>query len=588
MPATLTVSIPAETHSLAVDASGKGEATFIVTNSSAKPVQGRATVVPQEPARRDWFSIVGSQERNFRGGEAYQCKVEVAVPPDTPAGKYGFRLDAVNVANPDEDFAEGQTLSFEWKPVAVVAKPARPGWIVPAVIAACAALLLAIGLVFLLRDTRLTVPDVLGKSRTDAEAALNDAGIKLAQTPNFGFDAGKDLDTVLELSAMQDGKSDKLGPGGQVSKAAEVTLTLNKYSVVPKDVIGKTRDEAEKNLTAAQLKVAKEPRLVDDPSKDPTLVSDTVPKPGEKMRPDTEIVLVFSNFPVVPKDVIGKTRDVAEQLLKGAFLRAAKEPRRVDDPSKDPTLVLDTVPKPGEKTAPNTEVVLVFSNAVTMPNLVGMNIEEARKKLKDFGFKVEAERQRIDKNKGRDTVLEMGKVSAGQRVSPGAGVVLTINRYATVPSILGLDLKRAKDEIAKAGLRVAATVKQKLDKSKTAATVLEVEPKPSEIVAPNHEVTLTANQGLFQVTCQAAYVATFETHYTLKGKNESHGSGDIPVGQTREVTIPLDATDVRIKILYYTGLFKETGTLLEKKFDGPVTMRYRAKGDIINHSVEEN
>jgi hypothetical protein len=137
MPATLTVSSPAETHSVALDSSGKGEATFILTNSNSRPIQGRATVVAQDPARAEWFRILGTQERSFRGGEAQQFKVEVAVPPATPAGKYGFRLDAVNVANPDEDFAEGQIMSFEWKPAAVVPPPARPSWIIPAGIAAC-------------------------------------------------------------------------------------------------------------------------------------------------------------------------------------------------------------------------------------------------------------------------------------------------------------------------------------------------------------------------------------------------------------------------------------------------------------------
>src|SRR5262249_13124941 len=161
--------------------SGRGEATFLLTNSSSRPVHGRASVVAQNPARQEWFRIVGSQERNFRGGEAHQFKVEVSVPPDTPAGTYGFRLDAVNVANPHEDFAEGQVMSFEWKPVAVAAPAARPSWLIPAAIAAAALLLaLGIGLMFLPRDSDVAVPDVVGNARNSAEDTLKAAGFKVA------------------------------------------------------------------------------------------------------------------------------------------------------------------------------------------------------------------------------------------------------------------------------------------------------------------------------------------------------------------------------------------------------------------------
>jgi hypothetical protein len=231
MPATLTVSSLAETHSLALDASGKGEATYILTNSSPKPVQGRAIVVPQDPARRDWFRIVGNRERSFRGGEAQQFKIEVAVPPEAPAGTYGFRLDAVNVANPDEDFSEGQTLSFAWQPAPVPKPPPKPKWIIPAIIAGCA-LVLVLGLFFMLRDTRVAVPDVLGKTRTEAESALKAAGLKPSQTPSVGSDASKNPDTVIGLSAQQDGKASKLEAGAKVSQGTEVTLTLNKRAVV--------------------------------------------------------------------------------------------------------------------------------------------------------------------------------------------------------------------------------------------------------------------------------------------------------------------------------------------------------------------
>jgi hypothetical protein len=191
---------------------------------------------------------VGNRERSFRGGEAQQFKIEVAVPPEAPAGTYSFRLDAVNVANPDEDFAQGQTLSFAWQPTPPPPPPPWPKWIIPAIIAGCA-LVLILGLFFMLRDTRVAVPDVLGKTRPDAESALKAAGLKPSETPSVGSDASKNQDTVIGLTAQQDGKATKLAAGAKVSQGTEVTLILNKRAVIPRPIILRAQDlDKSKNL----------------------------------------------------------------------------------------------------------------------------------------------------------------------------------------------------------------------------------------------------------------------------------------------------------------------------------------------------
>src|SRR5262249_27882789 len=163
---------------------------------------------------------------SLRGGGGQRFKIEVAVPPEAPAGTYGFRLDAVNVANPDEDFAEGQTLSFVWQPPPPQPPPQKPWWISPAIIAGCP-LVLILGLFFMLRDTRVAVPYPLGKTRPDAESALKAAGLKPSETPSVVSDASKKAGTVIGLSAQQDGKATKLEAGAKVSQGTEVTLILN-------------------------------------------------------------------------------------------------------------------------------------------------------------------------------------------------------------------------------------------------------------------------------------------------------------------------------------------------------------------------
>src|SRR5690242_13185087 len=85
-----------------LNAQRKGEAAFTVTNISGQPVRGRATVQPLGTTAPGWLSIEDEAERNFSIGAAQQYSVQVVVPPDAAGGDYTFRMDAVDVANPDD------------------------------------------------------------------------------------------------------------------------------------------------------------------------------------------------------------------------------------------------------------------------------------------------------------------------------------------------------------------------------------------------------------------------------------------------------------------------------------------------------
>ena len=78
-------------------------------------------------------------ERDYPANGTHQIAVRVAAPPGSPAGRSSFRLDTVSARNPDEDFAESPTVSFE-VPAPVPKKP-FPWWIV----AVAAAVVLVVG-----------------------------------------------------------------------------------------------------------------------------------------------------------------------------------------------------------------------------------------------------------------------------------------------------------------------------------------------------------------------------------------------------------------------------------------------------------
>jgi hypothetical protein len=181
-----------------LDGSGSAEAQYTVTNTSPDDLNGRLLATPQDPAKAEWFSIVGEATRDFAPGAAEQARVHITVPPGAPPATYSVRLDAVSEANPDEDFTEGPSVSFD----VTLPKPPEPWWkkwwwvflIIGVVV------LIGIGLaVWLLTKgggsstttgttttvATATVPSVLNLTQANAENQLQSAGFAVRVRRTF-------------------------------------------------------------------------------------------------------------------------------------------------------------------------------------------------------------------------------------------------------------------------------------------------------------------------------------------------------------------------------------------------------------------
>jgi hypothetical protein len=124
-------AITTSTPSVRLSGAGQVEVTFTVTNALGRPVRARALLEPEGAARPEWVSLAGDIERDFPSDGTHQFTVRVAVPPGTPEGSYAFRLSAVSVENPDEDFTTGPSVGFQVSRPAVPApKKPFPWWAV--------------------------------------------------------------------------------------------------------------------------------------------------------------------------------------------------------------------------------------------------------------------------------------------------------------------------------------------------------------------------------------------------------------------------------------------------------------------------
>jgi hypothetical protein len=122
--------ITAATESVSLNNNGQGELAFTVSNALRAPVRARATLMMDGQARREWASVSGGEERDFAQDGTQQFTVKFQVPPGTPPGRYTFHLLVSDVANPDEQYADGPTVSFTVPEAAPVKKKAFPWWIV--------------------------------------------------------------------------------------------------------------------------------------------------------------------------------------------------------------------------------------------------------------------------------------------------------------------------------------------------------------------------------------------------------------------------------------------------------------------------
>ena len=182
-------TVTAAGQKVSLDASEAAQAPFTVTNTSAETLSGRLLARPSDPARDDWFSIVGESVRDFAPNAAEQVVVQVNVPPTTPPGSYSFRLDAVSEVDPDEDFTEGPSVAFEVEAPAPKKKKKFPWWIL-AVVGGVVLLIIIAVVIWLVTkgdgggsQPTTPVPDVTTLHESDAQSVLARNGFQSKVVP---------------------------------------------------------------------------------------------------------------------------------------------------------------------------------------------------------------------------------------------------------------------------------------------------------------------------------------------------------------------------------------------------------------------
>jgi beta-lactam-binding protein with PASTA domain/tRNA A-37 threonylcarbamoyl transferase component Bud32 len=182
----------------------------------------------------------------------------------------------------------------------------------------------------------------------------------------------------------------------------EVLDTGKPLVAVPK-VVGLTQAKAVEALQAAELQVGDV-----TPRPDPTgkikagVVMEQDPAAEAEAETGSKVNLVVSSGPEqvdVPR-LVGLSLKQAEKELLDAGLKVG-EVRPEEQPGADPDEVLRSDPVVGTPVAVGSKVNLVVaSRKITVPNVVGLQEEEALRKLEEAGFRHRTKEEFSDRPKG--------------------------------------------------------------------------------------------------------------------------------------------------------------------------------------------
>ena len=347
------------------------------------------------------------------------------------AATLGTAAASAAVASMGASEAEQQSLFTEDTDTVPVTKKAEPGGR-PAVIGETDG-----------KPVVIPVAEMNGASKPDISAPeIKPVGSGLSATSDPAVAVAGQKEAPDSLKPEQEIKNDKpKKKSGFLKKLIAAVLLLfvliaggifyffssSKPEITVPDVNGKPVAEAQQALESQGFKVEIENKV--DTSVKPGTVLRMDPVAGIRRKEGATITLVVSGTEkttAVPK-VVGLKQDQAEKLLSEKNLRIEKIEYKWEQ-DKPEGIILSQSPDEKSQLGENGAVNIVINKKeeknVAVPDLKGMTLAEARKKLEDLKLKVEVREEDSEKNK--DTVIGMSP-EVNDTITEGSTVVLLVS-----------------------------------------------------------------------------------------------------------------------------------------------------------------
>lgn len=237
----------------------------------------------------------------------------------------------------------------------------------------------------------------------------------------------------------------------------------------------------------------------------------------------------WSNATVDVPNVVGKQVIVAKHILEDNHLRVSVS--EVSNPDVPAGQVISQSPEANEQVKEQRTVHLVVSKGVgdiTMPDITGMTLDQARTRLKSLGLVIGKITTASDDSK-EDGVILMQSPPGDSKVTKGATVDVTVNRVKSkkveLPNLVGMTVKDAKDALTSLGLNVGAISGAGDD----TAVITQQSPEAGSSLDANTSVALTAE--------------------AKKTTPASNNSGNNATKGTVDITVPSGKANQAVRIV---------------------------------------
>lgn len=322
----------------------------------------------------------------------------------------------------------------------------------------------------------VTVPAVQGMSVGQATDAVNAVGLAASTRDTFSNDVPRSGLVGTDPEA-----------GARVPRGETVAVLVSVgRPIVPEVGAGRDVDTVSALLRENSL----EPVRGGAEHSDSVPVGQVValePRPGTTVDVGTRVSMVTSSgpAPVMVPDVVGLEEDQARAALEGSGLTVS-EVRRVYDGEVDGGLAVGTDPDPGSDVARGDGVTLLVSNALTVPDIRDVPVDEATDVLSRAGFTIVREAPVTDRQISDGRVVRTDP-PAGRRLDPANAVLRIVPSNAvTVPVVLGARASNAQETLRDAGLNPT------IDTGSESGIVYGQNPLPGRVVARGSGVEIDA------------------------------------------------------------------------------------------------
>lgn len=289
------------------------------------------------------------------------------------------------------------------------------------------------------------IPTVVGMDKATAQATVEEAGFSSKLDERYDNQAEKN--TVMGTDPA---KGHRALRGSEVA----VLLSLGKPTI-PDPGTNSSLQYYEKKLTDRTLKLKKgEEVYSDDIAKGH--VAEVQPAAGTEVNTGSTVVVHMSKGkrPVKVPGVKGQEHDRAKQTLESAGLTVAEETEEFD---KDIPAgqAIRTDPKEGSEVESGSEVTLVLSNAIEVPDVAGLSMDDARKALREAGLNPVEGKPVEDSSEDSGSVAQQSP-QAGELVDPAKNTDVEIRESTSqrVPWTIGLSAEKARQKLEDAGFEV--------------------------------------------------------------------------------------------------------------------------------------